>query len=385
MTNRALCVVLPLALLLTACEAAKSSNPLSPSVAGPIPGVDISAPKPLEPNGAQVAVDKQPVTLLIENAASTGVRPLSYDFEVAIDAGFTNTVFTRQAVEAGSGGRTSIRLPDALATDRSYYWRARAADGANSGPYSAAANFKVYTPVVIEAPTPTSPIGNATASSLQPTFSWTNARRTGPAGVVAYVLEMGDSDSFANKLAVEVAEQPNATSYTTPSPLPPSKQYYWHVRAYEATSSGPWSGTQTFTTPAAPPPTPAPPPAPDPRDGSKHVGPGPLTVDRAQQVVFATAAEFPQLFRVFGSDSEAEGAAQQALLRTIWHLQLAGYQAARQRNPSGAISGDKLNIYVDGGWHAYDIYSLGFAGRATTVQFFEVTPASPLADPGIPD
>ncbi|MBI4485647.1 MAG: hypothetical protein HY655_06510, partial [Acidobacteria bacterium] len=56
---------------LTACEASKSSNPLSPSVAGPIPGVEISAPKILEPiSGTKIAIDKQPVTLLIENASS---------------------------------------------------------------------------------------------------------------------------------------------------------------------------------------------------------------------------------------------------------------------------------------------------------------------------
>ena len=385
MTNRALIAVLPLALLITACETSKSSNPLSPTVAGPIPGVNISAPKPLEPNGTQVAADRQPLTLLIENAASNGARPLSYDFEVALDAAFTNMVFVKLAVEPGSAGRTSLRLPDPLATERNYYWRARAADGANSGPYSAAASFKVYTPVVIEAPTPTAPVGNSTTSSLQPTFSWTNAQRTGPAGVVAYVLELADSDSFANKLAVDVSEQSNATSYATPSPLPASRQYYWHVRAYDPTNSGPWSSTQTFKTPAAPTPPPTPTPTPGPGDGGRHVPPGPLTVDRAQQVVFATAAEFPNLIAVFNTDSEAEGAAAQLLLRTIWHLQLAGYQAARQRNPSGAISGDKLNIYVNGAWHAYDIFSLGFAGRATTVQFFEVTPASPLADPGIPD
>ena len=28
----------------------------------------------------------------------------------------------------------------------------------------------------------------------------------------------------------------------------------------------------------------------------------------------------------------------------IWHLHLAGFQAGRQRNPSGAISIDKLTI-----------------------------------------
>ena len=46
-------VLLSLALAASACETSKSANPLSPSVAGPIPGVEISAPKPLEPGDAQ--------------------------------------------------------------------------------------------------------------------------------------------------------------------------------------------------------------------------------------------------------------------------------------------------------------------------------------------
>src|SRR5438309_7178423 len=89
----------------TACQATKSSNPLSPSVAGPIPGVNITAPKTLEPSGWKIPVDQQPVTLLAENAATTGVRPLSYVFEVATDAGFTNKVFVREGVAPGDGGR----------------------------------------------------------------------------------------------------------------------------------------------------------------------------------------------------------------------------------------------------------------------------------------
>ena len=106
MTNRALYALLPLALLTAGCSASKSSTPLSPTVAGPLPGVNISAPKPLEPVSAQVPVDKQPVTLLIENASSNGPRPLSYDFEVATDLTFANKVFTRSSVDAGPDGRT---------------------------------------------------------------------------------------------------------------------------------------------------------------------------------------------------------------------------------------------------------------------------------------
>lgn len=252
MTNRALCALLPLTFLVTACQASKSSNPLSPTVAGPLPGVDISAPKPLEPNGSPVAVDKQPLTLLVENASSNGPRPLSYNFEVATDTGFTNKVFVKDAVDPGSDGRTSVRLPDPLATGRSYYWRARAADGANSGPYSAAANFNVYTPVVIEAPVLVSPINSATTPTTRPTLVWASARRTGPNGTIAYIVELSDTDSFANKLVWGVDETPAQTSYQAPGDITPGRVWYWHVRAYDPTNNGPWSNTQVFKTPAAP-------------------------------------------------------------------------------------------------------------------------------------
>lgn len=289
MTNRALAAVLPLVLLITACEASKSSNPLSPSVAGPLPGVDISAPKPLEPNGAQVAVDKQPLSLLIENASSNGPRPLSYDFEVAIDAGFTNKVFVKQAVEPGSDGRTSLRLPDPLASGRSYYWRARAADGANSGPYSTTANFSVYTPVVIEAPILLSPINSVTTPTTRPKAVWLNAQRTGPAGRIAYIVELSDTDSFANKLAWDVDEIGGSqTSFDAPGDLTPSRVWYWHVRAYDPTNNGPWSITQVFKTPAAAVP-------PPPGDGGGGNGaactPKPTT---GQQVIACVESKYPE-------------------------------------------------------------------------------------------
>ena len=72
------------------CAVEKTENPLTPTIAGPIAGVEISAPKPLEPAaGAQIPGDRQPVTLLLENALTSGPRPLAYVFEVATDGGFT--------------------------------------------------------------------------------------------------------------------------------------------------------------------------------------------------------------------------------------------------------------------------------------------------------
>ena len=183
--------------------AEKSSNPLSPSVAGPIPGVNITPPTPLEPrDGVNIAVDQQPLTLLLENAGTNGQRPLSYVFDVATDTGFTNKVFTREGIAPGDGGRTALRLPDPLASGRTYYWRAQALDGANTGPHSPAAHFRIFTPIVIEKPTPESPVDNVRIDSLQPEFKIGNAPRSGPVGGIRYVLELSDTDSFANKIAI---------------------------------------------------------------------------------------------------------------------------------------------------------------------------------------
>ena len=246
-----------LAIAAAACDAAKSSNPLSPTVSGPIPGVNISAPKPLEPTNTKIPVDQQPLTLLAENAGSTGVRPLSYVFEVAADAGFSNMVFAREGVAPGDGGRTSIRLPDRLAPERSYFWRVRAQDGANTGPYSTAASFDVFTPIVIERPELVAPDVNSVGQPLRPTFVVNNSAHSGPVGSLSYLFELADSDSFANKAFMEVPEQANRTSLTAPQDLAYATVYYWHVRAFDSKTLGPWSVTRAFQTvarPTAPPP-----------------------------------------------------------------------------------------------------------------------------------
>jgi hypothetical protein len=258
-------------LSLTACQASKSSNPLSPSVAGPIPGVNITPPKPLDPTaGTKIAVDKQPLTLMIENASTSGVRPLSYVFEVATDAAFTNKVFARDSIVPGDGGRTALRLPDPLATGRTYYWRARAQDGANTGDFSTAANFNVFTPIVIGAPSLVAPAPNGTVDSLRPIFTVANATRSGPVGAITYQIELASSDSFANKIAAWTApEQANQTTLTPPQDLVAGTVYFWHVRAADPTTAGPFSATQAFSTPAAAVVPPAPTnPTPLPQGGA---------------------------------------------------------------------------------------------------------------------
>jgi len=239
-------------------ESSKSETPLSPSVAGPIPGVNISAPAAIQPAaGSKVPTDQQPLTLVVNNASTSGVRPLLYRFEVATDPGFGTIVFFRDAVPAG-GGQTALRLPDALSPDRSYFWRARADDGANTGPFSPAVAFSVFTPVLFQPPTLVTPIGGVTVSSGKPRFSFNNAARNGPATTVSYVGEISDSPTFAGAFSITMPEGAGGvTNYDPPSNLPAGAQLFWHVRAVDANNLGPWSAAQSFRTPAA---APAPPP-----------------------------------------------------------------------------------------------------------------------------
>ena len=127
--TRSLCVFALLAA--TGCAAEKSSNPLTPTVAGPIPGVDISAPKILTPAATKIPVDQQPVTLLAENASSSGVRPLTYLFEVATDRLCQQSIHPR-GVTPGEGGRTICGCR--IVSPRAHITGAPAQDGANTGP-----------------------------------------------------------------------------------------------------------------------------------------------------------------------------------------------------------------------------------------------------------
>lgn len=158
-----------------------------------------------------------------------------------------------------------------------------------------------------------------------------------------------------------------------------------------STCFGPVQGSETLRRPALPgAPVPTAPSSPEPpplgNSGSYHVGDGPLTADRAWQVLEATAAEYPHLAGAHPTGDQAVAAAQELLLRYIWHLQLAGFQAGRQRNPSGAISGDKLTIFLDGQWKAFDIFfDVGAANRPAELIFWEVFPADHVPDGGLPD
>ena len=238
---------------LAACEAQKSENPLSPSVAGPIPGVDISAPRLLEPpQGFKFKENQQPIKLVIENSVTTGVRPVTYLFEVASDAGFTNKMFARSGVPQGDG-RTSVQI-DALELGRPYYWRAKADDGANSSGFSTA-GFEVLPRAVLTAPTTAAPV-NIAVADRRPTLRVNNSQHNNAVGDVSYFFVVAKDIAFTQIAATGiVGEGSGATQWTVDRDLEYAWTYYWRVRATDGEITTDWSSpTVAFRTPNAPAP-----------------------------------------------------------------------------------------------------------------------------------
>jgi hypothetical protein len=201
--------------------------------------------------------DGQPPTLLIENAGSSGSRTLFLQLEVGSDAGFQQIVHQADQITPGTNGRTSYRLPAPLGAGYTYYWRTRAADGANIGPYSAVSSFSVVQPVVINAPVATAPSGTLTTN--KPDFKVTNGAISGTSGV-AYRFEVSKTADFS-QIAAVVTVPVNGSGSTTMSlgELPYKTTYYWRVKGSDGTNESSYSNTLSFTTmDVPPPPTPTP-------------------------------------------------------------------------------------------------------------------------------
>ena len=182
---------LPLVVLVVSvasCEqfVEKSSNPLSPTVAGPMAGISIDSPRQISPGpGVQIDADAQPLSLLIENPATNTMRTVVLGVQVGMDASYSNLAFERAGVGLGGNGQTSVRL-DRLASGRTYFWRVKGDDGANSSDWSPSRSFEVMNPVVIGVPSPKSPIAGARTAVFNPLLTVVNGSWSGPVGSIVY-------------------------------------------------------------------------------------------------------------------------------------------------------------------------------------------------------
>jgi hypothetical protein len=285
-------------LVVGGCQTSKSSTPTAPTVAGPIPGVNISAPTLIEPaQGFKFKENEQPIRLVVQNATTNGVRPLTYTFEVASDTNFASKVFSRSNIAPGDG-RTTVQI-DRLEIGRVYYWRAWAEDGANTGA-TATAGFEIYPKPAVTPPTPVTPINNEQVTTVSPAIRVNNASFIGPVGPLAYEFQVATDQAFTRLVAAGIVSGGSGQTTFNSSPLTHGATMYWRARASDGETVSAWSATQTFRTPAPPAPAPTPTPTPPPSGGgSCALGNGPAIVN-------CIAAKYASYRRPVGSLGERQ-------------------------------------------------------------------------------
>jgi hypothetical protein len=328
----------------------KSSNPLAPTVAGPIGGVSITAPKPLEPQNQATMPANAPVTLLFESATTTGERPITQELQVALDPEFSQRVHSVDKLPPGANGRTSYTLP-ILAEGKGYFWRVRAVDGANTGPYSPSSIFSIALTVRIETPVPLSPVRRESITGVTPTLVVQNTAVTGTSGVM-YRFELGADQAFSKLLAIwTVPRSGGDQTQVTGSGLAAGTEYYWRVSATDGSYVSPYSIIQAFKTEA--PKTPDPPPTPDPPTGGGGGGPWPTNGD---QVVAWANRNYPDRLAAGVSGEQRRANMEFLRDRMIEAGTCGGMQLGRNLKRGGPeLSVDFLTENVGGRWHGIDI------------------------------
>jgi hypothetical protein len=245
--------LLALVLTVLGCETNKSRTPTSPSVAGPIAGVTITAPKGLEPaSGTQVVSDQQPLNLLIENPTTSGERKVWLEIEVSTTTAFDALVHKATNVEPGPNGRTTYRLPEALPAEKTYHWRVRGLDGANTGAWSTPISFDIVAAVVLETPLPLSPVSGQVLANNAPELIVSNGRVSNTSNVT-YRFEVSTSANLETLSAViTVPRSGESTTRVSLGTVPYDTTFYWRVSASDGVRTTPYSNVHAFRTAPAP-------------------------------------------------------------------------------------------------------------------------------------
>lgn len=116
-----------------------------------------------------------------------------------------------------------------------------------------------------------------------------------------------------------------------------------------------------------------------------HPGVVPLDAYSAGLIIGGTANEYPALLDPTIDQPTRDANMEELLLRMIWHLLQAGFTAGRQRNPSLAISKDKLTVVIGAETFAYDVFTGVDFTEPIPVKADRVCPADYVAEPGTSD
>ena len=162
----------------------------------------------------------------------TGVTSAeTYDVQLSTSSGFTTIARSASALT-----RSEWSVSPDLSTSTTYYWRARAVNNCSTSSWS---SYRYFTTCAAPAaPVLSTPSNGSTNVAVAPLLDWGNV-----SGALSYDVEVGSSRSATGLTASQWSVSPA---------LSPNLTYSWRARAANSCAPGPWSGSSTFTTCAAP-------------------------------------------------------------------------------------------------------------------------------------
>jgi hypothetical protein len=196
-------------------------------------------------------------TLVVTNAVDYQGDPLTYRFEVYADPALSNLVAQVPAIASGPA-TTAWTVDTDLPNNAQYWWRCRATDGTNTGPWMATATFFVNEtnrPPV--APVIAGPPPGLILTNLDVLLLWYPSAGDPDEGdhVVSYHIQVADNPAFAlpviNATNIPAIELPPGTNWVLSLPLNslPGAQnlvwrtlYHWRISAQDQRGlSSAWS------------------------------------------------------------------------------------------------------------------------------------------------
>lgn len=197
-------------------------------------------------NGTHVNTIDQSLLLSVDNASDLDRNDnILYDFELSADQAFSSVIALKEGVVEGASGSTSVEVAVGLELEenRTYYWRARAADAETVSAWVSASFFVDNYNDAPTTPLVDSPLGGSETVIATPVLSVINSEDFN-GDTLYYIFEIDSNDNFsssASQKSALLAEGDLTTSWTVINALLDNTRYYWRVKANDGVSESAWS------------------------------------------------------------------------------------------------------------------------------------------------
>ncbi|MFC5270244.1 LamG-like jellyroll fold domain-containing protein [Adhaeribacter terreus] len=188
------------------------------------------------------------VSLSSPSSGSTGVAvSRNFSWKAASNAYYYqlqfSTVSNFATIFKDTSSITTLSVPiSGLTYSTKFYWRVRAINTTGAGSWSSVRNFTTVAVPAPAAPILNLPVNAATAVVLPAALSWNAVLNA-----ESYQVQVATSSGFSN-LVYNVSNI--TTTNTSVTGLDFSTQYFWRVRATNASGTSSWSAVRSFSTEA---------------------------------------------------------------------------------------------------------------------------------------